>query len=1215
MSKSSSRPAPPDDAARERALDTTRSILVSAPAGSGKTDLLTRRFLALLAEVEKPEQIVAITFTKAAAAEMRHRILSELETASARARPASSDRLSMEGLARRAFVRSASLGWRLLELPARLRISTIDSLCQELAVQQPLFSGFGGNLAVAEWPDELYHRAARRALDLAAGNRADLQSAIESLLLWRDNDWLEVEDLLVEMLRRRDSWMHAFVLGSEPDWEVLRRRLEAPFVHAVRTAIARLDHMLDQIPGARGEAFELMRYAYAQSGGEVHGELARFDQFPARPYDTPEDLEEAVEGYRNLAELLLTKGKDREFRLKFDITRGFPPGSDGEKGRASSLITRCRGVEGLQAALGQIEGLPSVQFSEEEWQIVRACFVLLRQVAAELRVVFAEAGTVDFTEVGQIAQRVLVGEDGLPSDAAIAYADGIHHLLVDEFQDTSRRQHQLVASLVAAWPATEDRSVFVVGDPLQSIYSFRDADAELFPRVRDFGLELPGGETLRFDPVLLRANFRTQPALVEELNRMFAGIFGPRDGSGITFSAAIAAREGEVDLFPRMALHTSFSPQISSGDSLSAAARAKKAATRMARQGVLNSQTREIVELIGTYGGAIEAARAEDRRFRIAVLGRTRRALEPIAAALRKAGVLFRAVELEPLRDMHEVLDALALGHALLYPLNRVAWLGVLRAPWGGLSLRELHLVAGMEEAGAELRDPLPQRIAERMKLLDGEAQAAVRRVLDLAASGPSLASLTPTRTLGTWLEEMWLRVGGSFCVGPAGQANLNRLWRCLDQLPKGGEDFAGAALDRALEALKAIPDPGADPDHGVQLMTIHRSKGLEFEVVIVPELQALTPTVRGGLLAAMERGIPAPDASGSLTEFLVAPLQTKGAERSRARVWVEQLARDREQQEMRRLLYVAATRAREDLHLFARPGYREDPSRRLNHPPRNCLLATAWPAIENEVRARFEERRQVLPSVLARSDVPGSVHSASVAALPDAGVVEIRRLPAAIQIPARRSNGPSPAGGDATGERGAIFARHEGGIASRALGSAVHVLLEELARLCETEPPDDAARILAHSLPRIIARVRTAGLEPATAQAIANRALGIARKAASDPAGRWILSPHGRAASEASWSGIVSDAVRSVRVDRVFRAGLEPFREGNEALWIIDYKTAQDQSLGPGQAPSELRGLFAQQLEAYAAILRPSLEERIPIRAGLYYPRMEFFDWWAIES
>src|ERR1019366_8260084 len=177
-------------------------------------------------------------------------------------------------------------------------------------------------------------------------------------------------------------------------------------------------------------------------------------------------------------------------------------------------------VPGLGDALAAVRSLPPARYTEEEWRIVRSCFTLLRQAAGELQIAFAEAGRVDFTEVAQIAQRVLRGEDGLPTDAALAVSDNIRHLLVDEFQDTSRRQHQLLSSLIAAWSERTDRTCFVVGDPMQSIYFFRDADAELFHRVKDNGLEIPQEQPLLFDSVELGANFRTAQTLVARLNEI-----------------------------------------------------------------------------------------------------------------------------------------------------------------------------------------------------------------------------------------------------------------------------------------------------------------------------------------------------------------------------------------------------------------------------------------------------------------------------------------------------------------------------------------------------------------------------------------------------------------------------------------------------------------------------------------------------------------------
>ncbi|MGD0548703.1 MAG: UvrD-helicase domain-containing protein, partial [Terracidiphilus sp.] len=693
-------------------------------AGSGKTDLLTRRFLRLLAEVEEPGRIVAITFTIAAAAEMRHRILTELEKA-ASIPFSEADEFSMVALARRALAHSEALGWKLLDLPGQLRVCTIDSFCRELALQQPLLSGFAGGLEIAAQPNELYRRAARETLKKIDQSGSPLGAAIEELLQWRDNGWQEMEELLVEMLANRDRWMHGFLLDSEPDWEALRERLERPFAHAVRDALAQLSVLLDQAAGAREEALELARFACVQSGGQLHRELAELVDFPSAPYASSDAVEEARQTHVNLAALLLTS--DGAFRKQVNKLHGFPADRKREKARLLDLIAALAAIPGLEAALASVRALPPARYTGEDWQIVRSCFTLLRHAAGELQIAFAEAGRVDFIEVAQIAQRVLRGGDGLPTDAALAVSDGIHHLLVDEFQDTSRRQHQLLSSLIAAWPERPGRTCFVVGDPMQSIYFFRDADAELFPRVKNAGLEIPREEPLVFDFVPLISNFRTAPGLVERLNQAFEQIFAADDGSAIAFSYAKAAREESTDAASFFTLHLRFVPQTGrapSADPENAAAR--------------TGQIGEIVALIRSLMSRMENSKASGEKFRIVILGRARNHLVPIAAALREAKIPFRAIDLEKLAERPEVLDALSLARALLNPHDRVAWLGILRAPWCGLSLEDLHTLAG-DSAPELLTRSVPELLAERLTLLSEVGRAAAARVLNTVAAASAL--------------------------------------------------------------------------------------------------------------------------------------------------------------------------------------------------------------------------------------------------------------------------------------------------------------------------------------------------------------------------------------------------------------------------------------------------------------------------------------------
>jgi ATP-dependent exoDNAse (exonuclease V) beta subunit len=1214
MSKPSIQPTPPDQAQREQALDSARSILVQAPAGSGKTDLLTRRFLRLLGEVDAPGQIVAITFTNAAATEMRHRILGELEKASANPAP-QADEFSMDSLAHRALLHSQAFGWNLLDLPAQLRISTIDSFCRDLALQQPLLSGFGGGLEIAEQPDELYRRAARETLRKIDQIGSALGAAIEELLLWRDNGWQEMEELLVEMLKSRDRWMHDFVLEREPDWDALRERLERPFANGVRTTLIRLSQLLDQVPGARNEALELARFACEEPGTSSPWGLAESVEIPSAPFS--DGAESARELFSLLSEFLQTQKGTWRSERGLKTSDGFPSTPRGKAGkvRFSSLIAALAAVPGLEASLATVRALPPTRYTEEDWQIVRSCFTLLRQAAGELQIAFAEAGTVDFIEVAQVAQRVLQGDDNLPTDAAMAVSDGIRHLLVDEFQDTSRRQHQLLSSLIAAWPERAGRTCFVVGDPMQSIYFFRDADAELFPRVKALGLEIPNDEPLLFDFVPLKANFRTAPSLVERLNQAFKQIFTTGDGSGVTFSSAQPARKEIENAGLPFTLHLDFVPMAGRGQAVEPGN--EKETARIEQIG-------EIVALIQRYSKRINQAKVSSEKFRIAVLGRARSHLVPIAEALRQAGIPFRAVELEKLSARPEVLDALALARALLNPQDRVAWLGVLRAPWSGLSLDDLHCLASNDDPALLLR-PLPELMAERLPQLSEDGRRAAARALQTYAAASALRAAQPTASLGTWLEKVWLLVGGAACVDSAARANLNLLWRCLDRLPSGEPDLLGPSLVAALDKLTAQPAPEASSDCGVQLMTIHKSKGLEFEVVIVPELQAGNGRGKPRMLSWLERGLAEPDESGEITEFLIAPFQRKGADRGKAKEWVDRVYRERESQETRRILYVAATRAREELHLFARPACKEESGDFTLVEPVNSLLATAWPALEEEVRRRFEDWK----AARAASATQESQEIASIAASGESNLLVmpsparatlLRRLPLdyqpapdeALGHPAKDSTVIGLGMGSGIGPR-RLYARHEGGLLSRALGTAVHSLLEELARLRRDLDWDAARLALQPFEPGIAAQARAVGLDQPLAARIAAEARQLALQASRDPIGSWILSPHAGAASEAGWTGVVAGGLRSVRVDRVFQAGSAPCAEGDDCWWIIDYKTAHADNMDPAQALPGLRQLFAPQVEAYSELLRKLHGTEARIIAGLYYPRMLLLDWWEL--
>jgi ATP-dependent exoDNAse (exonuclease V) beta subunit len=573
--------------------------------------------------------------------------------------------------------------------------------------------------------------------------------------------------------------------------------------------------------------------------------------------------------------------------------------------------------------------------------------------------------------------------------------------------------------------------------------------------------------------------------------------------------------------------------------------------------------------------------------------------------------------------------------------------LGVLRAPWCGLSLADLHKLVSQDKADIVNR-PIPDLLAEPTEPLSAEGQQAVARLVEAVAATRVRRSLEPTMALGSLLEFAWLRLGGDCCVTAAARANLDLLWSTLDNLPGGEEGLLGPALELALGKLTALPDPEASSDYGVQLMSIHKSKGLEFEVVIVPDLQAAGGRSGGKMLSWLERGLAEPDETGAITEFLVAPFQPKGAERGKAKAFVDRVYRERETQEMRRILYVAATRAREALHWFARPAYRIAADGPELIEPANSLLATAWPALKTEVFARFETWKAesqanepeivseglsiaasasnllvmpspIRPTILHRLPIDFHIQTATNQGAPglDSGTWETENgyqsltNPDAPSIPRPLAEWMGNHEPNITGTS-QLYQRHQGGLVSRALGTAVHALLENFAHLRTDHDPETARALLEGLGPHLESQTRASGLDPNQAAKVSQQALEIALNATRTPLGDWLLAPHPEAASEASWTGLAaSRSIRSVRIDRLFRAGQEPLSEGNDCWWIIDYKTAHADSTDPAQALPELRKLFSPQLGAYAQILRNMHGQDQTIRAALYYPRMNQLDCW----
>ncbi|MET0291658.1 MAG: UvrD-helicase domain-containing protein, partial [Steroidobacteraceae bacterium] len=346
-----------DRKARDRALAPEASILLQAPAGSGKTEVLTQRFLSLLARVDEPEEILALTFTRKAAAEMRERILKVLDGDIDPRKPTAS---TLQALREAVLARSSQRDWDRVELRSRLRIQTIDSLNHEIARALPLLGGGPPTLNVTDDASALHLAAARLTLRDAETDPR-YQAAVDLVLRRLDNQWARAEALLAGMLARRSQWLRTLMTHDSavlPD--IVQAGIAALVLEAIESAQARLpaalrgrfEALLPKVAGWRAE----------KAGGDeaALGQWLRWLAPAARLEADAARLEE----WSALAELLLTqKG---EWRKSLTVRDGLPPKQKDAKDEALALIEACARIPGLRERLAALVRLPPVALGAEE---------------------------------------------------------------------------------------------------------------------------------------------------------------------------------------------------------------------------------------------------------------------------------------------------------------------------------------------------------------------------------------------------------------------------------------------------------------------------------------------------------------------------------------------------------------------------------------------------------------------------------------------------------------------------------------------------------------------------------------------------------------------------------------------------------------------------------------------------------------------------------
>jgi ATP-dependent exoDNAse (exonuclease V) beta subunit len=1123
-----------DARARDLALDVRRSWLVQAPAGSGKTELLIQRILALLAQVDHPEQIVAMTFTRKAAAEMRDRVLDALRRANDAANePVTAHARRTRELARAALERDEARGWQLVQNPVRLRIMTIDALAASIARAAPVISGLGALPRFVDDATALYRAAARATLADARADDPDWRI----FLHWLDNNAETAISLLEKMLAVRDRWPDRLIVA---DRIALRIEIERALADEIRTTLATLRELLP--PPLAAEIAELAALALATlEADDKDADRVAMLRVLVKERGLPSIDVSALATWQAFADWTVTKAGT--ILVAPNVRHGFPAGALAApaKARFERWLARAAALPDFVPALHALRAMPPARFDDDAWEFVCATISILPQAAARLLLEMQARREADFAEATQRALLAL-GTPEQPEDLLLAFDRRIAHLLIDEFQDTSAAQLALFTKLTEGWQAGDGRTLLAVGDPMQSIYRFREAEVRIFIEAQKAARvgNVPVGV------VQLAQNFRARRPVVDWINAIFARVLPPSSDPArgeVEYRAAIAA-----DASPSGAPS---SPTI------------ELFADRRAEAAAVVARIREA-----------QAAGAQS----VAVLVRARAHADLLLPTLRAAGIEYTAVELEALSERLATRDLTALARALSQPADDLAWLAVLRAPWCGLSLDDLLTIVEAS-GGAEpehktwrerskagrvwlaLRDPsLPQRLSQDGVARLARFDRAITPAIDARGRMP----------LSLRVRSAWLALGGPACgEGALDRDGADRFFALLTGHERGGDLADFDAFVAASEALFANPPTGVAP---VQLMTLHRAKGLEFDAVLLPGLDR--PPRGSGTTSPLRWRM---HQRGERRTLILAPLRARAGQRTTSDPvysWLGALETVEEFAELGRLLYVGATRARRHLHLFAvaQPDTKAKPDVAWKRSGSGTALNRLWDAILPQVRAL------PIPDAV---DAEDQTQSAPVAG-PLMRVREDWTLPPV----------PPPVPIAEAGARSTLAPIFDWAQArAAAVGTVAHRQLASLPREGVDAWSDERFRA---TRPAVIAALAREGVDPRDRNEAALVVEEVIRRTLADPRGRWLFDPaHQEARSEWALAGVDQGEVVHIVVDRTFIA------EGER--WIVDFKTGGHEGGDPAAFLAREVERYRDQLARYARIVS-ALDAR-PVRLALYYP------------
>jgi ATP-dependent helicase/nuclease subunit A len=1008
------------DPAQIAAADPGQSVFVTANAGSGKTSTLVDRVARLLLREVQPAEILCVTYTKAAAAEMQARLFDRLgewavmddgRLAQSLADLDGRDPGSLSGPelsdARRLFAKA-------LETPGGLKIQTIHAFCEKLLRRFPIEAGVTPGFTVLENEAAIaLSHSAREELARAALNDGEgvIGQAYSHFAV--ELDWASFQSLLAMIEAERDKLVAYTARVADG---------RAPGPYAVAGA-----HPEDSVEGLEGDFIRFLdrgqwlETAAAMATGSTNDQKCA-DRMRAADWT-----------FSGLANVFLTGGEPR----KAMATTKAPPAA------AAWLVD----LQMKYAAT--LERLKRVRVARDTIHVLT-----LAEAHAHLYdQAKAAKGALDF---GDLVARTVDLLTRRASAAWVLYKldGGVEHVLVDEAQDTAPQQWDILKALTEGFFAGEgarrftpipasgvrlDRTVFAVGDEKQSIYSFQGARPERLRQESQRYDMLAQGVNARFEGVELAKSFRSTPEVLAFVDAVFEGAERTRAlvGEGVDAVPPHAAmREGQmgaVDLWP---LHEEIKgPDREAWDAPVDQESVASARKRLAAD--LAADIRRQVETgVAVYDRQSRQPRPSGYGDFLILVRRRDATFEEIIRALKSAGVPVAGADRLKLSSHIVFDDLIALARFALYPDDDLSLAGILRSPFCDVDEEALFALAGRSATRGRLWRELRGRAPERPEW------SRARDMLEFAL-------LNRDRDPFAFFSALLNRVDDT---GVSGRA------RVLRRLGREAEE----AIDETLNQVLAAEDRGAvdletcvarleaadvevkreleGPRGEVRVMTVHGAKGLEAPVVILPDTTSRAKAQGPSLMpVALEDGSEA---------WLMCPGRAgDDCEASKAARDARQARTDAE---TLRLLYVALTRARDRIVVMGRGSIRT----------RAGFDEGSWWDVLNQTFDRLDDRVRVVDGVRRFGADPARLPAAGGASVTAVVIPEWARISPSPD-PAARLAAPSQMDEVLRLPAPSPLAVAAGSLGRFRRGDLIHRLLERLPEIAAADRPDAARRLL----------------------------------------------------------------------------------------------------------------------------------------------------------